>query len=140
MTHTVLRVPSVGRVVAAMTRRERQAYDAAVQALKGEGCRAGGKRLAATSAGDYPMCQRPLYGAWRMTTLYRPPPERSIVIVAVARHTHRENPNALLAEIFPGLSAVGRRRSDQPPCCDDPQSPPALSADVESILLDLLGV
>lgn len=140
MAHTVLRVASVGRAVAAMTRRERQAYDTAVQALKGNGCRAGGKRLAATGAGDYPMCQRALYGTWRMTTVYRPPPDSAVVIVSVARHTRLENPSASLAEIFPGLSAVGRRRSDQPPCCEDPQVPPALSADVESILLDLFGI
>jgi hypothetical protein len=104
----------------------------AVQALKGEGCAAGGKRLAAIDEGDYPMCQRSLYGPWRMITVYRPPPDESIVIVSVARHTDRENPNATLAEIFPGLSAVGRRRSDQPPCCDDPQTPPALSAEADN--------
>lgn len=137
MAHTVLRVPSVGRVVAAMSRRERQAYDAAVQALKGEGCRAGGKRLAAIDDADYPMCQRSLYGDWRMTTIYRPPPDGGVVIISVARHTERENPNAALAEIFPGLSAEGRRRSEQPPCCDDPQTPPTLSAELDSILFEL---
>jgi hypothetical protein len=123
-----------------MTSRERRAYDAAIQALKGEGCRAGGKRLAAIAAGDYPMCQRSLYGAWRMTTVYRPPPNDRIVIISVARHTGLENPNATLAEIFPGLSAHGRRRSDQPPCCEDPQTPPALSAALDSLLLDLFGI
>jgi hypothetical protein len=138
--HTVLRVASVGRVVAAMSRRERRSYDAAVQALAGEGCAAGGKRLAAIDEGDYPMCQRQLYGAWRMTTVYRPAPQESIVIVAVAQHTEHENPNATLAEIFPGLSAVGRRRSDQPPCCDDAQKPPALSGEAETLLLELFGL
>lgn len=68
MAHTVLRVPSVGRVVAAMSRRERHAYDAAVHALEGEGCRAGGKRLATIDDGGHPMCLRSLYGDWRMTT------------------------------------------------------------------------
>ncbi len=137
MAHTVLRVPSVGRVVAAMSRRERRAYDAAVQALKGEGCRAGGKRLAAIDDGDYPMCQRSLYGAWRMTTVYRSSPYDSIVVVSVARHTDGENPNGTLAAVFPGLSAHGRRRSDQPPWCDDPQTPPTLSAELDSILFEL---
>jgi len=108
-----------------------------VQALKGEGCRAGGKRLAAIDDGDYPMCQCSLYGDWRMTTIYRPPPDDGVAIIAVARHTDRENPNAALAEIFPGLSAEGRRRSEQPPCCDDPQTPPALSAELDSILFEL---
>jgi hypothetical protein len=55
---TVLRVPSVRRVMNNdMTKRERRVYDAVVDALKGEGCRAGGKRLAATDGVDYPMCR-----------------------------------------------------------------------------------
>jgi hypothetical protein len=121
-----------------MTKREQRAYAAAVSALKGEGCRAGGKRLAATGTADYPMCQRALYAAWRMTTVYRP--DGSIVIVSVARHTESENPTAVLAEIFPGLSAAGRRRSEQPPCCEDPTAPPTLSRELDALLFDLFGV
>jgi len=49
----------------------------------------------------------------------------------------RENPNAAPAEVFPGLSADGRRRSEQPPCCDEPQTPLALSAELDSILSEL---
>jgi hypothetical protein len=86
------------------------------------------------------MCQRSLYGAWRMTTVYRPPPDADIVIVLVARHTDSENPNATLADVFPGLSAVGRRRSEQPPCCDDPTAPPTVSPELGPILFDLFGV
>jgi hypothetical protein len=135
---TVLRVPSVGRVVAAMSKRERRAYDAAVEALKGEGCRAGGKRLADVEGGDYPMCQRSLYASWRTTTVYRP--DATIVIIAVAKHTETGNPSTTLAEIFPGLSGVGRRRSDQPPCCEEPTDPPALPAEVDELLFALFGV
>jgi hypothetical protein len=63
MEFTVLRVPEVWRTVEnELTKRERRAYDAAVEAVRGEGCRAGGKRLAAEDSGDYPMCQRSLYG------------------------------------------------------------------------------
>ncbi|MEA2220216.1 MAG: hypothetical protein QOJ35_2842 [Solirubrobacteraceae bacterium] len=36
-----------------------------------------------------------------MTTVYRSPPDDSIVIVSVARHTDGENPNASLAAIIP---------------------------------------
>lgn len=139
MPFTVLRVPSVRRVVDNdMTKRERRAYDAAVNALKGEGCRAGGKRLAATDAVDYPMCQRSLYAAWRMTTVYRS--DSSIVVVSVARHTESDSPAAVLAEIFPGLSAAGRRRSEQPPCCEDPTAPPTLSHELDALLFDMFGV
>jgi len=79
----VLRVRSVAKVVASFTRAERRAYDAAVSALRGEGCAAGGKRLLALDGTDYPLCQRALYGSWRMTIAFRE--EKSIVIVAIAR-------------------------------------------------------
>ena len=72
MAYEVLRVPSVGRVVSGMTGRERRAYEVAVQALRGEGCRGGGKRLSAVGGDDYPMCQRSLYGPWRLTAAFRP--------------------------------------------------------------------
>ena len=121
-----------------MTKRERQAYGAAVDALKGEGCRAGGKRLAATGGVDYPMCQRSLYAAWRMTTVYRS--DGSIVIVSVAKHTESDSPTAVLSEIFPGLSAAGRRRSEQPPCCEDATDPPALSHELDALLADMFGL
>ena len=86
MAFTVLRVPEVRRTVEnELSKRERRAYDAAVDALRGEGCRAGGKRLAAADSGDYPMCQRSLYGAWRLVTVYLR--DRSILVVAVTQHT-----------------------------------------------------
>jgi hypothetical protein len=138
LAYEVFLVPSVRATVKGLSRAERRSYDTAVQALKGEGCKAGGKRLAATSEGDFAMCQRSLLRAWRLTTVYRP--DASIVIVSLAKHTDRQNPTAALAEVFPGLSERGRRRSDQPPCCDDAQIPPTLSADLERVLFDVFGV
>src|SRR5271165_683073 len=133
MAFTVLRVAEVRRTVEnELTKRERRAYDAAVEALRGEGCRAGGKRLAAEGSGDCPMCQRSLYGPWRMVTAYLR--DRSILIVAVTKHTEAETPSAKLAKSFPGLAVTGRRRSDQPPCCEDPDAPPTLTRDLEQIL------
>jgi hypothetical protein len=79
---TVLVAASVSRIVEKdMTKQERRSYNAPVAALKGEGYRAGGKRLMSTGAGDYPLCQRALYGSWRMVTGYRQ--DGSILIVAV---------------------------------------------------------
>ncbi len=138
MAYEVLRVASVGRTVEGITRRERRAYDAAVQALHGEGWRAGGKRLMASAGEEYPLCQRALYGAWQMTTAYRA--DGSIVIVALTKHTENEEPAATLAEIFPGLSAKGRRRSEQPPCCENPTAPPTMSPELERILFDVFDV
>jgi hypothetical protein len=133
MAFTVLRVPEVRRTVEnELSKRERRAYDAAVDALRGEGCRAGGKRLAAADSGDYPMCQRSLYGAWRLVTVYLR--DGSILIVAVTQHTETQTPSAKLAKSFPGLAVTGPRRSDQPPCCEDPDAPPVLTQDLEEIL------
>jgi hypothetical protein len=135
----VLRVPGVARIVEQeMTKRERRAYDAAVEALRGEGCRAGGKRLAAVGDDDSPMCQRSLYADWRMITIYRQ--DESVVIIAVGRHTNEGSPAEELAETFRDLSASGRRRSDQPPCCEDAAAPPTLSDELEARVFDLFGV
>ena len=126
MAFEVRRVRSVRRVVEKeLSKRERQDYDAAVADLKGRGCRAGGHRLADVTGGDYPLCARHLYGEWRMFTAY--PDSATVVIVAVDRHTESSNPAGKLSEVFPGLSPTGRRRSDKPPCCDDPSKPPQVS-------------
>jgi hypothetical protein len=139
VSFTVLRVREVGRVVEhELTARERRSYEAAVAALRGEGCVAGGKRLAAVDTGDYPMCQRSLYGSWRLVTVYRR--DGSIVIVALERHTRRGSVAATLAENFPGLAPTGRRRSEQPPCCDDPTAPPLLSAKLEALMARVFGI
>jgi hypothetical protein len=107
-----LRVPGVARIVEhEMTRRERRAYDVAVEALRGEGCHAGGKRLAAIGDDDSPMCQRSL-----------------------------TRTGALITETFRDLSASGRRRSDQPPCCEDVAAPPTLSDELEAQVFDLFSV
>lgn len=138
MAFAVLVAASVRRVVEKdMTKRERRSYDVAVEALKGEGCRAGGKRLLSTGGGDYPLCQRALYGSWRMVTGYRQ--DGSILIVAVERHAE-EPVAAALADTFPGLSATGRRRSEQPPCCEDAAAPPTLSKELEARLDVVFGL
>jgi hypothetical protein len=138
MAFRVLRVTSVARAVAQLTTRERRDYDAAVTALRGEGCRAGGKRLMAQDRTDHALCQRALHGQWRMTTAY--PSDGSIVVISLARHARRENPNAVLADVLPELSVVGRRRSAQPACCEDPARPPTAGPALSAALLDVFGV
>jgi len=56
------------------------------------------------------------------------------VIIAVGEHTEQRNPHELLAEIFPGLSARGRRRSAKPPCCEESGEPPKMSEQAREIL------
>lgn len=138
MAFEVDRVKSLRKVVEGFSRRERRAYDAAVGELRGRGCRAGGKRLGAERDGDYSICERPLYAAWRMFTVY--PDESRVVIIGLARHTRASAPVRNLADLFPGLSPTGRRRSDQPPCCEDPADPPQVSDELDGVLEELFGL
>ena len=137
MAYEVFRHPDVKPVVESMTKKEEQDYDAAVAGLKGQGCVQGGKRLMATGGGDYYLCQRSLYGDWRMTLAFHS--DGRIFIVQVARHTDSHNPNQIISEVFEGLSATGRKRSQQPPCCEDPALPP-VSPETDAILNDLFLV
>ncbi len=70
MPHEVLRTAQVASVLGGMSVREKRSYEAAVDALRGEGCGAGGYRLAAADGDDYPLCCRHLAYAWRMFTAY----------------------------------------------------------------------
>lgn len=138
MSFEVERVKSLRKVVDGFTKRERKAYDAAVDELRGRGCRAGGKRLGAEAGGDYPICERPLYAAWRMFTVY--PDESRVVIIELDRHTKASAPVEILADVFPGLSPTGRRRSNQPPCCEESSHPPEVSDELRGVLEGLFGL
>lgn len=67
-----------------------------------------------------------------------PDPE-TVVILSVAQHMQDSNPHEQLAEIFPGLSANGRRRSAKPPCCEDSGAPPELSAEAREVFNEVFG-
>jgi hypothetical protein len=125
MAFEVLRTPRARRVVEQdMDRASRASYEAAREELRGRGCLAGGYRMAAGDGEDYPLCGRHLANHWRMYTSY--PDAQTVVIVAVDRHTKSHDPAVELAETFRGLSTVGRRSRDKPPCCEVPAAPPAL--------------
>lgn len=123
-------------VDAQMTKRERDAYDAALESLKGEGCRGGGYRLRGAQGDSYPLCCKHLRADWRMFTAY--PDDGRIVIVAIDRHTPQNNPAEALSALLPGLASVGRRRDDKPPCCDDPVGPPEMGDELRALLESLL--
>ncbi len=114
MAHSVFLVDTVVRVVASLNKVDRRAYDTAISSLKGEGCKAAGYRLAAADRGDFPMCCRHLAGDWRMHTLFAK--DRSVIVISLAEHDKGQNPHRVLAEAFPGLSPVGRRKRAKPPC------------------------
>jgi hypothetical protein len=134
----VLRTRSAGRVVERLDRQARRRYDSAVEELRGRGCAAGGYRLLGESGESYPLCCRYFYGQWRMHLAF--PNAETIVVVSVARHTSESNPHEQLAEIFPGLSAKGRRRSTKPPCCEDSGAPPEMSDEARTVLTDVFGL
>ena len=84
------------------------------------------------------MCERSLYADWRMFTVY--PTESTVVIIALDRHTTSSAPADILADVYRGLSRTGRRRSDQPPCCEDPNEPPEISEELGNTLEFLFGI
>lgn len=115
-----------------MDRRARASYQVAHDDLRGRGCAGGGYRLGAADGDDYPLCGRHLVYDWRLFTAYLD--DGRIVEVAIDRHTHAHNPAAALAELLPGLSRVGRRRADKPPCCEDPADPPPMNQELRDFL------
>jgi hypothetical protein len=134
----VLRTRSARRAVDQLDRQARRRYDSAVEELRGRGCAAGGYRLLGHSGENYALCCRYFYGQWRMHLAF--PNADTVVIVSVAKHTPGSNPHEALAEIFPGLSATGRRRSDKPPCCEDSGTPPPMSEDARAVLEDVFSL
>jgi hypothetical protein len=111
MAHTVLVASSVARAAANLDKRHRRAYGAAIAGLKGEGCKAGGYRLAAIGGGDYPMCCRHLIDSWRLHTVF--PDDERIVVISLAEHDSRENPHQILFSwLF--VDAPGRIRTCDP--------------------------
>jgi len=115
-----------------LSAREFRRYLAYEDELKRGGCVYGGYRLLAADGGDFPMCCRHLFRGLRMFTIYAPDGE--IWIPLVAPHTASSNPHAEIAEGVQGLSSVGRRRRDKPPCCDDPAQPPAMSEEARAFV------
>jgi hypothetical protein len=132
MPYEILRTPQVTAALRRMSNREQRSYEAARDALRSEGCNAGGYRLAAVAGDDYPLCCRHLAYAWRMFTAF--PDDERIVIVALDKHDRKHNPVADLAEVLPGLATIGRRRSDKPPCCEEPSEPPAMNDGLRTLL------
>jgi hypothetical protein len=137
MAHPVLVVDTVVRVAASLRKPDRRAYDAAISGLKGEGCKAAGYRLAASDGSDFPMCCRHLASAWRMHTLFVN--DGSVIVISLATHDKRQNPHQILTDIFPELSAIGRRKRTKPPCCDDPERPPVMPATVSEQFARIAG-
>lgn len=138
MPHSVFVVDTAAAVAAGLDKRDRRAYDAAIAGLKGEGCKAAGYRLAALDGGDYAMCCKHLANDWRLHTVFLE--DRRIVVISLAEHDQRRNPQRALAEALPGLNPTGRRKRKKPACCEHPQDPPVMSATLNQQLRHLFAI
>ncbi len=63
----------------------------------------------------------------------------SVIVISLATHDKDRNPHRVLADVFPGLSPVGRRKRAKPPCCDDPESPPLMPVTLSEQLAGMFG-
>lgn len=133
MAFEVVRTAAARRAVEhVMDNRARASYEAARDDLRGRGCSGGGYRMAAPDGDDYPLCGRHLAYDWRVYTAYLD--DGRIAIVAIDRYGDDHNPAVALTDLLPGLSKVGRRSKDKPPCCEHPDDPPAMNDELREFL------
>lgn len=116
----------------ALRGKARDRFWEAVQRLEHEGCKAADYRMRAPDGDDAHICGLRFYGDWRMHLVFGESDD--IVVAWVGRHSDQENVHIDGAEDIPQLVHVGRRRADQPPCCDEFDEPPA-----DQDLVDLIN-
>lgn len=133
MTFSVYETDAVAKVVDGLRGKRKTEYKRTVKELKHTGCAAGGKRLAEVGGGDTQFCQRSVYDTLRMITVFI---DGDIFVIGLGEHDGDSGPVQQLADIVPTVSAIGRRRQEQPKCCSAPAAPPELG-DFERELLGL---
>ena len=132
MKYTVTVAPRANPRVKALRGKAKAKFAEAVNRLKHEGCAAGDYRMRASDGSDAHMCGLRFYADWRMHIVFA---EHNEIIVAwVGQHTDEENPHVDGAADVPQLADIGRRREDQPPCCDEPDKAP-----IDQELADLIN-
>jgi hypothetical protein len=94
----------------------------AVGRLEHEGCAAAHYRMRAPEGIDAHICGLRFYADSRMHLVFGE--QNEIVVAWVGRHNDDENAHIAGAEDVPQLAQIGRRREDQPPCCDEFDEPP----------------
>jgi hypothetical protein len=114
----------------------RKRYESFLADLQAQGCKAGGKRLRVNEDEVSRFCARNFYARWRAHLVFED--ADSIVVFAIMQHTESSNPKKAIAEILPDVSAIGVRRSEQPPCCEDFNDPPPPIDQAKIDLIDAL--
>lgn len=103
----------------------RKRYETFLADLSAQGCKVGGKRLRVRGEEASHYCARGFYGRWRAHLVFED--AKTIVVFAIMEHTESLNPKRAIAEALPEVSAIGVKRSEQPPCCEDfADSPPPI--------------
>jgi hypothetical protein len=100
----------------------RKRYEALLAELAVQGCEAGGVRLRVRSDEASRYCARAFYARWRAHLVFED--AKTIVVFAIMEHTKSSNPKKAIAEVLPEVSALGVKRSERPPCCEDFDDPP----------------
>lgn len=99
-----------------MRGKARKSFDAAVERLAAEGCKAGDYRL--TGEGLEHICSMQFYGRHRVLVCF--PDEESIVVLLVGEHL-RDDPELDVYRILYRLLELPEPSAERtkPPCCDD---------------------
>jgi hypothetical protein len=122
VTYTITVAPRANPRVKALRGKAKDKFWDAVTRLEHEGCAAGHYRMRAPDDTDTHMCGLRFYADWRMHIVFAE--NNEIVVSWVGQHTDKENPHIDGAADVPELADIGRPRTDQPPCCDEPDKAP----------------
>ncbi|HVA20128.1 MAG TPA: hypothetical protein VMU55_08130 [Solirubrobacteraceae bacterium] len=122
MTYTVTVAPRANPRVKTLRGKAKDKFWDAINRLEHEGCIAGHYRMRAPDGSDAHVCGLRFYADWRMHIVFAE--NNEIVVSWGGQHTDKENPHIDGATDVPELADIGRTRTDQPPCCDEPDKAP----------------
>lgn len=116
MSFRVSITPTGQRSVRALRGKARKSFDAAVERLASEGCKAGDYRL--SGEGIEHICSVQLYGRHRVLICF--PDDESIVVLLVGEHL-RDDPELDVYRSLYRLLELPEPPVERtkPPCCDD---------------------
>ena len=120
MSFTVSITPTGQRSVDALRGKARKSFDAAVERLASEGCKAGDYRL--TGEGIEHICSVQLYGRHRALVCF--PDDQSVVVLLVGEHTNDDPEVDVYRSLYRLLELPEpTAKRTKPPCCDEAEQP-----------------
>ena len=128
MSFSVSITPTGQRSVDALRGKARESFNAAVQRLAAEGCKAGDYRL--TGGEVDRICSVHLYGRHRLLVCF--PDDQQVAVLLVGKHTNGDPEVDIYRSLFQLLDLPEpTAKRTKPPCCDE-----AGQAPVDPELLD----